>query len=273
MNPVFKFLPGDIDAGQTSIIMEVSEESFSYFFINDKNKLISGFCIFHFDTKDAETGTAAILNNILNEQPLLKKQYNRIVVSYSFNESILTPSQYYSADENSENLNLVYGDLQKGIILTDHVLEKDLYNIYRIPSNIHSAFVSQFSTATFVHQYSILIKKLPDSGNELNVIFYPNKIVAVLSKGGRLQIAQTFKFKTPEDSVYHMLNVCHQFEATQVNVQLSGMIEEDSIMFKEVSKYFLTTFTGLPPEFEYLEEIKKIPSHYFSHLFSIALCV
>jgi hypothetical protein len=137
----------------------------------------------------------------------------------------------------------------------------------------HSALVSQFSTAIFVHQYSILIKKLPGSGNELNVIFYPNKIVAVLSKGGRLQIAQTFKFQTPEDVVYHLLNVCHQFDAMQVNVELSGMIEKDSNMFKEVSKYFLTTFTGLPPAFNYPEEIMEKPSHYFSHLFSIALCV
>lgn len=62
-----------------------------------------------------------------------------------------------------------------------------------------------------------------------------------------LQIVQTFNFKTSKDAVYHMLNVCHQFQANEVGVKLSGMIEKDSNMLKEIHKYFLTiTYTDLP---------------------------
>ncbi len=274
MNPVFEILPEDIVDGQTSIIVEVGDESFSYFVINDESKIITGLCIFHFDTKNAEKNIAGVLNNIFDEQPLLKKHYNRIFVSYSFNESLLIPGLYYNENKNSENINLVYGDLQEGIILTDHVAEKDVYNTYRIPVNIHTTISTRFPTASFAHQYSLLIKQLPNTGSELKVIFYPNKIVVALLKEGRLQIIQTFNYKTSEDAVYHMLNVCHQFQANEVNVQLSGMIEKDSDMFKEIHKYFLiTTFTDLPREFEYADGIKELPTHFFSHLFSIALCV
>ncbi|MBA2562533.1 MAG: DUF3822 family protein [Chitinophagaceae bacterium] len=274
MNPVFEILPQDIDAAQTSIIVEVSDESFSYFVINDESRMITGSCIFHFDTNNAEKNIAVVLNKILDKQPLLKRYYNRIFISYSFNESLLIPGLYYDENKNNENINLVYGDLQEGVILTDHVAEKELFNTYRIPSNIHSAMSAQFPTASFAHQYSLLLKQLPNAGSELNVIFYPNKVVVTLLKEGRLQIIQTFNYKTSEDAVYYMLNVCNQFQANEVNVQLSGMIEKDSNMFREINKYFLTTtFTDLPREYEYADGIKELPTHFFSHLFSTALCV
>ena len=161
MNPAFEILPEDIVAGETSIIMEVSDESFSYCFIGDERKMITGLCIFYFDTKNAEKNIADVLNKIFDEQPLLKKPYTRILVSYSFNESLLIPGHYYNENKNNENINLVYGDLQEGIILTDHVAEKDIYNTYRIPSQIHSAISTQFPAASFAHQYSLLIKQLP----------------------------------------------------------------------------------------------------------------
>lgn len=182
MNPVFKILPEDIVAGQSSIIMEVSEENFSYFLINDESKMITGLCVFHFDAKNAEKDIANVLHKIFDEQPLLKKQYNRIFVSWSFKESLLIPGLYYNENKNSENLNLVYGDLHEGIILTDQVAEKNLYNAYRIPSYIHNVISIQFPTASFTHQYSLLIKQLSNAGSGLNVIVYPNKIVVTLLK-------------------------------------------------------------------------------------------
>ena len=71
-----------------------------------------------------------------------------------------------------------------------------------------------------------------------------------------------------------MLNVCNQFNAKHVNVQLCGMIEKDSALFREIEKYFLTiTFPDLPEELSYADEIKEFPTHFFSHLFAFALCV
>lgn len=269
-----EILPEYIVAGQSSIIMEVSDESFSYGVIDDENKMFTGLCIFHFDTKNGDQNIEDVLYKIFSEQPLLKEKYNRVFVFYSFNESLLIPAFYYNENDNIDNINLVYGDLQDGIILTDHVAENNLYNTYRIPSNIHSQILTQFPKASFAHQYSFLIKQLPNAGSVLNVIFYHNKIVVVLIKEASLQIIQTFNYKNSEDAVYHMYNVCNQFQANEVNVQLSGIIEQDSQIFKDISKYFVnTTFTNLPAEYDYADGIKKLPTHFFSHLFSIALCV
>lgn len=274
MNPIFNISHADINAEDISLFGEVSNEGFGYFFFNDKNKLIEGLTVFHFDKREAENNVPGLLKKIFDEQPLLKNRFNNIFISYSFNESILTPVIYYNSIQNNENMNLVYGDLNNGIVLTDDVKEKSLYNIYRIPVDIHKAIEDQFPTAKFFHQYSLLVKQLPDTGNIMKIIFYQNKIVITLLKKDKLQIVQTFSYATAEDVVYHMLNICCQFLVEEINVELSGMIEKDSGLFKEIHKYFLMTgFSNLPGDLAYPESIKEFPPHFFSYLFSIVLCV
>ena len=90
---------------------------------------------------------------------------------------------------------------------------------------------------------------------------------------GELQILQSYRYKTPEDVVFHILNVCENFEVKDVGLQLFGMIEKDSALFRELHKYFLNIHFGvLPGNCNYAEGIKEFPAHYFSHLFSLAPC-
>jgi hypothetical protein len=98
----------------------------------------------------------------------------------------------------------------------------------------------------------------------------------VLRKNGQLQVIQNFEFNTPEDAIYHLLNICQSFEtdATQTILTVSGMVDADSNLYNELHKYFLQiNFADLPDNFKYTEEIKNYPVHYFSHLFATAICV
>ena len=274
MNPIFNIPPHDISPEDISLFCEVSNEGLSYFFLNDKKKLIEGLTVFHFDKREIENDVSGLLKKFFGEQSLLKNNYNHIFISYAFNESILTPGIYYDPSQNSENVNLVYGDLNNGFILTDFVEEKNLYNIYRVPNSVHQATKEQFPAARFSHQYSVLVKQLAYTVNRMTVIFYQHKFVVSLVKKDKLQIIQTFNYITAEDVVYHMFNICSQFNAEEINIELSGMIEKDSGLFKEIHKYFLmTSFADLPGELSYAGGIKAFPRHFFSHLFLIALCV
>lgn len=273
MNPVFDISPVNFIAEQTNLFVEVSDESFTYFLQDDTNKMITGLTLFHFDKKNTEADTSGILKNIFQQQTILNNNYKKIFVSYAFNESLLIPGVYYNENENRDNLNLIYGDLHEGVILTDHVLQKNIYNTFRISQAIHDTMTEKFRGATFTHQYSTLLKQLPSDGEILKVIFYQNKIVIALLKEGMLQMMQTFKYTAATDVVFHMLNICEQFKTKEISVKISGMIEKDSALFKEIYKYFLhIDFDNLPGDLSYDERIKELPNHFFSHLFSIALC-
>ncbi|MEO6455119.1 MAG: DUF3822 family protein, partial [Ginsengibacter sp.] len=239
-----------------------------------EDKMITGLSVYNFEKKNDEDNVAKTLRKIFDEQYLLKEEFNEIFISCAFDESILTPKLYYNANQSNDNLNLMYGDLHPGVVLTDHVAERNLYNVYRITNDIHKVITNQYKSVTFFHQYSLLIRKLQPAGNILKLIFYNSKIVISLQKAGKLQIIQAFKYITANDAVYHMLNVCTRFDAKDVSVQLGGMIEKDSTLFTEIQKYFLTTtFSDLPGGLLYTDEIKEFPTHFFSHLFAFALCV
>ena len=87
---------------------------------------------------------------------------------------------------------------------------------------------------------------------------------------------QNFLYKIPWDVAYQLLNLCKSFEVdmSDIIVRISGMIDSSSGLYKELHKYFkLLEFDSLPGQYQYPEEIRQYPAHYFSHLFSVAACV
>lgn len=274
MSPIFNILPTNNVSANTSFFCEVSNESLSYFLYDISNHTVEALTVFHFHKIDPEHNVAGIIKKIFEEQPLLQNNYDNVFISYAFGESILTPDVYHNRNAAQENITLFYGDLNKGIILTDRIEETNMVNVYRVHRDIHEVISGHFPAAQYFHQYSWLIKQLTQVENTMKVIFYQNKIVIVLVKNDKLQIMQTFHYVAAEDVVYHMLNICHQFQAEPVNIELCGMIEKNSNLFTQIHKYFLrTTFSDIPNRLKYADGIKEYPSHFFSHLFSTALCV
>jgi hypothetical protein len=272
LNPVFEILPEIHEPELTRIYCELSDESFSYFFQNEKNKLVTGLAVYHFDKINKDFKPSQKLKKILEEQDLCNGN-KEVIISYAYPECLIVPAAYYDGLNNEENLSMVYGDLEPGIVLSDEVKEKNIYCVYRIPEDVHETISSQFPSAKSTHQFSSLIKNIHPSENSLHVIFYQQKIVIRLVINGELQILQSYQYKTPEDVVFHILNVCENFEVKEVGLQLYGMIEKDSALFRELHKYFLNIHFGpLPGRCNYAEGIKEFPAHYFSHLFSLAPC-
>lgn len=273
MNLVFEIDPLQIVPEKTNLVGEITEQGFMYFFVRDEDKMITGLSAFHFK-QNSNNDLAEGLKKIFAEQKLLNKNYNKVSISYSMPQSILVPGEFYKPELNSDMLNSIHGDIGEGIIFTDKIGDKNIYTVYRIPSTVHHAVTSRFPLAQFSHQYSYLVKSLPESGNILQAIFYQEKFIAVLVKDGKLQILQTYNYNTAEDITYHLLNICSQFEVSDVKLELSGMIENDSTLFDEIHKYFLNvSFDDWSNEFAYTISVKEFPSHFFSHQFSIASCV
>jgi len=271
LNPVFEILPEIHEPALTRIYCEISDESFSYFFHNEKSKLVTGLAVYHFDKINKESTAAKKLKKILEEQDLCNGN-KEVFISYAYPECMVVPAIYYDEGNNENNLSLLYGDLEPGITLSDEV-NNSIYCAYRIPGDVHETITTQFPAAKTAHQFSSLINSIESSENLLRIIFYQQKIVMMLVVNGELQIIQSYQYRTPEDVVFHILNLCENFDAKEVGLQLYGMIEKDSALFRELHKYFLNIqFGSLPPGCNFAEGIKEFPAHYFSHLFSLAPC-
>jgi hypothetical protein len=107
-----------------------------------------------------------------------------------------------------------------------------------------------------------------EEGN-MYVDFRPDDFTVLLVKSSRLLLAQTYTYSTPEDVVYYLLKICAQLGLSQQELQLqvSGLIDSDSALYKELYQYFLNI--------EFREsgwQGNEYPAHFFTTLNDLARC-
>jgi len=275
LNSAFNiFTPGAV-AAQCSLLIEVSCYSVSYIVINEHNACVA-LAIYHFADGTTSDQLGSNIKNIVAAQPLLQQPFKKITIVYAFEKAILIPNEYMSPTAGKKMLELAYGDTSEGIVRSEHMYKHNLHTCYEVPKEVDAVIAHLFPIANHTHQYALLPNVVEASGNLLYCIFNPAIVTVQLFKMGKLQVIQSFQYKTAEDAAYHLLNVCQRFDmvADDTILYLNGMIDAASNLNAELNNYFLhPAFGSLPIAFTYNSEIKKYPEHYFSHLFQLATCV
>ena len=275
VNPSFNIQSAGIYTDSAQLFIETGPMGISLVVLNTGN-CFQAATTYSFSNKMNEPEQGEKIKEILQHDELLQKPFAKTHIIWSYPESILVPPNLVDAGSNNEMLNLVYGDAQKGVIKSDFLYKHNLHNVYRIPETVHQSVEAKFPYATQTHQYSLLVNRETNGGDELFVVFYTNSLTLMLRKEGRLQVIQNFAFSSPEDTAYHLLNICKSFDVqpNKVILHISGMIDEKSNLYAAIYKYFLhIEFDKLPGNYTYAEEIKDHPPHFFSHLFALASCV
>lgn len=274
MKTLFEILPESIDADNCMLVCEMTPEGFSYAIKNEEQNQYVGVAVFEYGKETDEKEYGNNVRDVIANQSLLHGNFKKVCVMYCYKESVLIPFTLYSSLENENVLNLVHGDIANNAsILTDLVAEGGVYNVYRVPAQVHAALNATFPGAEFTHQYSILSKKNQPEGDKLFVTFYQNRILLKLNKSSQTRLLNSFCYNTAEDVSYILLNACKQFDVTHADVEIDGLIEKDSNLYKEIYKYFETiNFAAAPQGENYSEKISEQPAHYFSHIFAIDSC-
>lgn len=276
VNPTFSITSVNAAALPTHLFINAGRQGISFVELEKESNTFISVIVYHFTKQLSCEEIAATVNNIFATDFFLQKSFNRADITWSFNESILVPSEFFEKNTAAEMLNMVYGDAGDESIKNQLVLKYNLYNSYRVAAVIENTIINKFPHIHQSHQAALLIDFDAADKDLLYCNFYTDSLTVLLRKNGQLQLIQNFEFTTPEDAVYHLLNVCQSFEvdATQVTLTASGMIDVTSNLYNELYKYFAAvSFTALPGNFNYAEDINNYPAHYFSHLFATAACV
>lgn len=275
VNPSFNIQAPVIYAEPAQLFVEAGPMGISFVILNTGN-FFQAVVIYAFSDKMNPGQVQEEIHAILQQEPILKKQYRKTHIFWAWPESILVPPEFMNEEKSNEMLDLVYGDAKKSTIKTDFLYKHNLHNIYRVPEAIRESFDDVLPYASQTHQYSLIVNREMHGGDELFVVFYTNSLTLMLCKENQLQVVQNFSFSSPEDTAYHLLHVCRSFyvQPTAVKLILSGMIDKKSNLFNAIYKYFLNIeFDSLPSGYTYVEDIKIYPPHFFSHLFISAACV
>lgn len=216
---------------------------------------------------------------LVQNHPLLRQRYLQVLVFYNNGCGILIPDTLFRPDSGVQMLEMIAGDLHNGIIMQDSIPEMAVHHMYSVPGYQHEEISRLFPDAVFSHFHSGWIKKRMVGGSQadqMEVLFYPEMIIVALWINNVLHIIHSFPYDTPEDVSYHLLNIASQWNLSPENIQvnISGLLETQSAMYLEILKYFLNVGLDIKPRgFQYDFAFDSYPQHFFSPIFSLAVCV
>jgi len=254
-------------SAEARLIIEIGNSEFTFVIL--QNKTFTALATY-------QIATVNELSDLLASENLLQHNFSKVDVVYNNKESVLVPTVLYNSNATNSYIELIYGDTFKGQLKTNFIYKHAIQNIYKIEYTIQKAMFTKFPSATISHQYSLLPDSTGLSGTKLFIVFYQNKFSVLCCKQNQLQVIQQFEYANAHDVSYYLLAIAEQYtlDVNEVELQLCGMINENSALYNELHKYFKhLSFQPLPDVFDYVDDIQTLPSHYFAHTFLFAACV
>jgi hypothetical protein len=266
LNTTFEI--GDLKENNAdSLFIEIGQTFCSLALISSESKTADFVGVYSFEYIDLEESISKLLGIIAE-----KKAGINTVISPAFPEALLVPNKFYH--HKSSLLNSIFNE-RHFFSLNDPIAEWQLINVYTLPVTIHKKLAEYFPDASYMHAYTPLLKVYNGFSADYQVAahFIGKQFRIVVKKNHHIELIQTYSYISPLDVVYYLLKICSEFDLPQEETQIviSGLIEEDSALYKELHNYFLhlhfTTGTTLAlPE-------HKHPAHFFTSIHNLAACV
>jgi Protein of unknown function (DUF3822) len=259
------------------LVMEISRHIFSYA-IMDQNKKLVQLRFYELDTRDNHELTEE-LAGIISADGILTTEMEKKTFIYNFPESQLVPEKYFRTDTGAALIELLHGDLNNGITLSEKIQGRHQYNVYQVPAEIHGLLQQNFTNSRYWHYYSVWMALEQEHANDpatcLSVLFYPNRILVSAVNNKELQLLQSYGYEAAEDVAYYLLNICMQLHLSPEDtpVILSGMIDVSSVLYTVIFKYFGRLSLETFPAAATIPGLDEYPAHFFSPLLKLATCV
>ncbi|MGC4035002.1 MAG: DUF3822 family protein [Chitinophagaceae bacterium] len=218
-----------------------------------------------------------LLDNVITAHSEFKDHYTEVLINYHFPQSVLTPTRHYTYEDGKKMLQLMYGNEKEVAVLSEHLPDWQLYNIYEVPKDVHSWVSMQFHSGKYWHNYTSILKTMSGSegSNVFMIDFKSGQFSVIVIKEKQLQLVRTFVYTESTDVLYYLLKICESFSISQKTVLLvlSGLIDKNSTLYRDLYNYFqFVSFKRNPDTIRLPYNFTKYPSHFFSSLFNLALC-
>lgn len=231
------------------------------------NKYITKLKIYSLDPLSPMTE----INEVIAAVKGFQTSPERFVFCSAFPEAVLTPQQL-SNGADKINASFFPPNID---VLQDRIGEWQLTNNYSFPAAISKALAENFPKAFYYHCYTTALKIYNgvEEATQLQVHFIQKQFRVIVKKSGKLEAAQLYKYNTPLDVIYYLLKITEKLSLVKEEtvVVLSGLIDEDSPLYKEIFQYF-RNIQFVRPQAVTMEKDDH-PAHFFSSMFNLAACV
>jgi hypothetical protein len=276
----FDIVPEMRDADElrnSQLLIEVGEKMFSYVIYNKEQRRFIGLRQYNLDYTPGKTMLENLLEIITNDD-ILQIQFKDAFVIYNYTDSSFLPEKVFHIELNQPVTEIIYGNARKGLMLSEKVIGWRMYNIYRVPREIHALLQRKFASGNYWHYYTLLLNEGEAQSDEqvIKMVMRTDQFLVAVFKGTSIQLMQSYSYQTPDDVSYYLLAICNRFNISQEKATLivAGLLDEQSRLYQELLKYFLQVqWDRLPDTVKLDTAFDAFPAHYFSPLLKMALCV
>ncbi|ULQ54203.1 DUF3822 family protein [Flavihumibacter fluvii] len=269
---------GDLaDLSQHLLLVQLSDDAIQLL-ATDQQRQPLMYQFVQIQADEADRGQ--VVADWLSQHAGWLQQWGRVFVAHQTMQATIVPAQLFNVDNGKELIDLQFGDLFRGTILTEQVPGRQDYTVYRIPSELFANISAAHPSIVHRHVFSLWISwldKLPvDASGQVYLLFETNRVFMAIRREDWLLIQQ-YEFQAPEDISYYLLASLHEFELSPetVKVYVDGWIDTQSAVYQEMFKYIRFLETASLPEGIRLDErhLQGQPLHFFTPLIQMAQCV
>ena len=250
--------------------MRIGQQHYSFAITDKTGKELYALAYYAHDEINSDALAA-----IYSGHPELHGSFYCVQVCYDFPDSVLVPVEYHNSEGRRSLLDTMFGGHTASSVMSEAVNSWKLYNVYAVPDGVREWIGRIFPSYKDRHQYTMALEMMPaDSADHLLIDFTPSEFSFIVLKENKILIAQTLAYTTPEDILYYLLKTCNQFSLSRGEVQLfiSGMIEKESQLYRELYLYFLNVSFREQAWKMVSNEDSDFPSHFFTSLNDLARC-
>ena len=213
------------------------------------------------------------LQDVLKAEHVEVTDIKRVVLCSALNEVVLVPRHHFTEESARQFFTAVYGNTSDPLVY-DEIRELNLVLVHAVPAGI-IGFLKSLRTAETVHAFSCQLRSYNGfvAEDQMTVHFTGKEIRVIAKREQQLKLVQSYFYTAPMDVVYYLLSIAKEygFSQSDTTLILSGLISEDSAMYKELHQYFSAVHFWKPVTKSTLQS--EHPQHFFSSIYNLAGCV
>ncbi len=249
------------------LLLEIGDDFCCYAVCNRTSGSIQKLTYYSLEPEDESD----LINKVLTEKNVITDKLQHVYISSALPQAILVPETYFQRESAEEVLKSTYL-LNRADTADDVVPDWQIVVMYQLP---HQKFVSELPNVKFLHHYSASLKSYREikSENWISIHFTPRQFRIIVNKDQQLKLVQTYSYTAPLDVAYYLIRIFDEFSCSQSEtaITVSGLVEENSALLKELHKYFLNINFHQPAS-NYVVQV-QYPQHFFSSMYNLAACV
>ncbi|MES2003293.1 MAG: DUF3822 family protein [Bacteroidota bacterium] len=264
------------NTGSGSLFLEISTHELACLVKGSDSHEIEGFELFRLPEGQADWSD--LFYELKTESVLLNSIYKEVHCYFNVEEALLIPANRYSSGAADDYLDLLYGETTRHDTRHETIAAGEgMVNAYRIRKTMNELVGRNFVLYQPHHSYSALLKdvlaKEEQADHFIKLQVYATHIIAAVVKNRQLQLIQSFSYLVPEDILYHLVNISHQFEldVAHSHLEISGMLDPGSVLHQQLQPLFgLISFDAIEPDGVFKSH-NDFPLHYFTPYYKLVV--